>query len=43
LLDQGVYSVASIGPFAAETALNQDNIDFTGLAQTGLEYSILPV
>ncbi len=42
LLDSGIHSVASIGLFAAETALNLENIDFTGLSQSGLEY-ILPL
>ncbi len=41
LLDSSVYSAASIGLFAAETALNLENIDFTGLSQSGLEYNIL--
>lgn len=43
LLDRGVHSVASIGIFAAETALNQENINFTGLSQSGLEYLMLSV
>ena len=41
LLDTGVHTVASIGIFAAETVLNQENIDLVGLSQTGLAY--LPV
>ena len=41
LLDSGTYSVASLGMLAAETGLNQANINLTGLAQTGMEY--LPV
>ena len=38
LLDSGTYSVAELGILAAETALNQDNIDLVGLSQTGLEF-----
>lgn len=38
LLDSGVHTVASIGIMAAETALNQENIDLVGLSQTGLAY-----
>lgn len=38
LLDSGAYTVASIGVMAADTALNQANIDLVGLSQTGLEY-----
>ncbi|MDP1559377.1 MAG: hypothetical protein Q8K59_10655 [Nitrosomonas sp.] len=38
LLDSGAYSVASIGVMAADTALNQANIDLVGLPQTGLAY-----
>ena len=41
LLDSGTYTVASIGIMAADSALNQANIDFVGLSQTGLEF--LPV
>ncbi len=41
LLDSGVYSVASIGVLAAETMLNQANIDLVGVSQTGLEYLIV--
>lgn len=43
LLDSGAHSVASIGIFAAETAINLENVNFTGLSQSGLEYSLLPV
>ena len=38
LLDSGEFTVTSIGIYAAETALNQSNIDFIGLSQTGLEF-----
>lgn len=41
LLDSGKHTVASIGIFAAETVLNQENINLVGLSQTGLAY--LPV
>lgn len=38
LLDSGTYTVAELGVLAAETALNQENIDLVGLSQTGLEF-----
>jgi len=38
LLDSRVHTVASIGVMAADTALNEANIDLVGLSQTGLEY-----
>ena len=38
LLDSGIHTIASLGVSAAEIALNQDNIGFVGLSQTGLEY-----
>ncbi len=38
LLDSGTHTVASLGVLAAETGLNQDNIDLVGLSQIGLEY-----
>lgn len=38
LLDSGTHTVASLGILAAETGLNQDNINLVGLSQTGLEY-----
>jgi hemolysin type calcium-binding protein len=38
LLDSGVHTVASIGVLAANTALNEENINLVGLSQTGLEY-----
>ncbi|SER47009.1 hypothetical protein SAMN05421690_102916 [Nitrosomonas sp. Nm51] len=38
LLDSGEHTIASIGILAAETALNQNNIDLIGLSQTGLEF-----
>lgn len=41
LLDTDVHTVSSIGIFAADTVLNQENIDLVGLSQTGLVY--LPV
>ena len=41
LLDQGVYTHASLAVMAAELDINKNNINLVGLAQTGLEY--LPV
>ena len=38
LLDDGSYTQASLGVLAAETTFNTDNIDLTGLAETGIEY-----
>lgn len=38
LLDSGVHTVSSIGIMAADTTLNEENIDLVGLSQTGLEY-----
>lgn len=38
LLDNGVYSVASLGVLAANTDLNKTNVDLVGLAKTGLAY-----
>ncbi len=43
LLDSGVYTVASIGIMAADTVLNEENIDLVGLSQTGLEYLLTTV
>lgn len=43
LLDSGAYTVASIGVMAADTALNQANVDLVGLSQTGLEYLFVSV
>jgi RTX calcium-binding nonapeptide repeat (4 copies) len=40
LLDSGAHSVASIGIFAAETAINLENINFPGLSQSGLELGL---
>jgi serralysin len=40
LLDQGVYSAASLVRMAADSAPNQVNIDLVGLAAHGLDYSI---
>ncbi|GJL72263.1 MAG: hypothetical protein NMNS01_14620 [Nitrosomonas sp.] len=41
LLDTGIHTVASIGVFAAETELNQENINLVGLTQTGLTYLLV--
>ena len=41
LLDSGEHTVASIGVMAANTALNEANIDLVGLSQTGLEYLLI--
>ena len=38
LLDNGSFTVASLGVLAADTDLNQSNIDLVGLRQAGLEY-----
>jgi serralysin len=38
-LDSGAYTPASLGLFAAETPLNQANINLVGLAATGLEFA----
>lgn len=38
LLDSGAHTISSIGIMAAETSLNQENIDLVGLSQTGLAY-----
>ena len=38
LLDNGTFTVASLGVLAADTDLNKANINLVGLAQTGLEY-----
>jgi hypothetical protein len=40
LLDQGVASQAALGQCAADTSLNQSQIDLVGLAATGLEYIV---
>ena len=37
-LNTGMHTVASIGIFAAETELNQENVNLMGLSQTGLAY-----
>jgi hypothetical protein len=39
LLEHGTFTVASLGVMAADTALNQANIDLVGLAQTGIDYA----
>jgi hypothetical protein len=38
LLDSGQHTMASLGVLAAETELNQANIDLVGLMQSGLVY-----
>ena len=38
LLDSGVHTVASIGIMAADTVLNEVNVNLVGLSKTGLEY-----
>jgi hypothetical protein len=38
LLDKHIYSVASLGTLAADTELNQTNINLMGLQQVGLAY-----
>ncbi|SEN41198.1 hypothetical protein [Nitrosomonas marina] len=38
LLDTGEHTISSIGILAAETTLNQNNIDLVGLSLTGLEF-----
>lgn len=43
LLDSGTHSIESIGIFAAETAINLENINFAGLSQSGLEYNLISV
>ena len=39
LLDDHIYTVASLGVMAADTALNLANINLVGLQQAGLEYA----
>ncbi len=39
LLDNGTFTVGGLGVLAADTELNQVNINLVGLAQTGLEYT----
>lgn len=39
LLNNGTYTVASLGVMAADTSLNTANIDLVGLASTGIEYT----
>ena len=41
LLDAGVHTIASIGILAADTTLNEENIDLLGLSQSGLEYLLI--
>ena len=43
LLDSDVHTIASIGIMAADTALNEENIDLVGLSQTGLGYLLTTV
>lgn len=38
LLESGAHTQASLGVLAAETAINQSNIDLVGLSQTGIEF-----
>lgn len=38
MLDQGVFTQASLGVIAAETSLNQGNVDLVGLSSTGIEF-----
>jgi hypothetical protein len=38
LLDNGTFTVGGLGVLAADTELNQTNINLMGLVQTGLEY-----
>jgi hypothetical protein len=38
LLDSGAHTQATFAVLAAETPLNQQNINFVGLQQTGLDY-----
>jgi hypothetical protein len=38
LLDQGVYTHASLAVMAAELELNKTNVNLVGLMQTGLEF-----
>ncbi|MBE2202671.1 MAG: hypothetical protein IAE79_28930 [Anaerolinea sp.] len=38
MLDQGVFTQASLGVIAAETSLNQGNVDLVGLSLTGIEF-----
>ena len=39
LLDQGVYTHASLAVIAAELDLNKTNVNLVGLMQTGLEFT----
>ena len=39
LLDNGSFTPASLGVFAAEHALNLGNIDLVGLTAEGLDFS----
>jgi hypothetical protein len=38
LLDSGNFTAGTLGVLAADTAINQSNIDLAGLAQTGIDY-----
>jgi hypothetical protein len=38
MLDRGDFSAAALGNSAAETSINQANINLVGLAQTGIDY-----
>jgi len=39
VINSGQYTQASLAAMAAQTSLNTTNINLTGLAQTGLEYT----
>lgn len=43
LLDSGTHTVASIGVMAADTALNEENINLAELSQIGMEYLLISV
>ncbi|MCO4759079.1 MAG: hypothetical protein KC477_13750, partial [Oceanospirillaceae bacterium] len=38
LLDNGTYTIGGLGVLAADLALNTQDINLTGLSQTGLEF-----
>jgi Ca2+-binding RTX toxin-like protein len=40
LLETGIYSIGSLGVWAASTDLNRVNVDLVGLTQTGLAYLV---
>jgi serralysin len=41
LLGNGTFSVAALGVLAADTDLNQANIDLVGLAKSGLQFDLI--